>query len=66
MSTTRELLAEAWRTANRCGFARLYDAAYVALAVRTGATLVTLDGRLRAGPASGLVTILGPTELHTR
>ena len=62
-AATEDLLDEAWRVANRCGFARLYDAAYVALAIQRGARLVTLDGRLRTGPASRLAAIVGPTEL---
>lgn len=61
--TGSELLDEAWRIADRCGFARLYDAAYVALALREGATLITLDAALRRGPASRLITILGPSEI---
>jgi predicted nucleic acid-binding protein len=60
---TVELLDEAWDIASRYGFARLYDAAYVALAKRHSATLVTLDARLRRSPASRLATIVGPTEL---
>jgi hypothetical protein len=48
---TRELLDEVWSVASRCGFARLYDAAYVAVALRHTATLVTLD------------RIVGPAEL---
>jgi predicted nucleic acid-binding protein len=61
--TTPDLLDEAWHVADRCGLARLYDAAYVALARLEGATLVTLDAALRAGPAARLVRIVGPTEL---
>ena len=61
--TTTALLDEAWRIADRCGLARLYDAAYVALALAEGATLVTLDAALRRGPAARLVRIVGPTEL---
>jgi predicted nucleic acid-binding protein len=57
------LLHEAWRVADRCGFARLYDAAYVALARARGATLVTLDARLHGSPAAALVRIVGPLEL---
>ncbi len=58
------LLTEAWHVADRCGFARLYDAAYVALARQRSATLVTLDGRLRLSPAATLAPIRGPTELQ--
>lgn len=59
----RDLLDEAWSVASRCGFARLYDAAYVAVALRHGATLVTVDRPLRDGPAGKLVRIVGPAEL---
>ena len=59
----QSFIQDAWRVADRCGFARLYDAAYVALALQTQSTLVTLDAPLRRGPASRLVTILGPAEL---
>lgn len=60
---TQQIVDEAWAVATRCGFARLYDAAYVAVAIRRAATLVTLDAPLRAGPAAKLARIVGPTEL---
>ncbi|TAK21184.1 MAG: PIN domain-containing protein [Chloroflexota bacterium] len=62
---TEELVVEAWSIATKCGFARLYDAAYVALAQVNGVPLVTLDARLRRSPASRLVEIIGPTEVRT-
>ena len=58
------LIEAAWQVADQCGFARLYDAAYVALARLRSATLVTLDARLRASPAGSLVTIIGPADLQ--
>jgi predicted nucleic acid-binding protein len=58
-----DVLDEAWDVSSRCGFARLYDAAYVALAQLRRATLVTLDGRLKNSPASKLVKIVGPADL---
>lgn len=60
--TTADLLAETWRVADRCGSARVYDAAYVALARLQHAPLVTLDRRLQNSPAAKLATIVGPTE----
>ena len=62
-ATTVEALADAWLVASRCGFARLYDASYAALAIRTSATRVTLDDRLRGGPAAKVVRIAGPVDL---
>lgn len=61
--TTSDLMAETWRVADRCGFARVYDAAYVAVARLQDAPLVTLDRRLRNSPAAKLATIVGPTEV---
>lgn len=58
----RQLYDEAWRVAGELGWAKTYDAEYVALARLLGCRLVTLDGRLRRG-ASHLIEIIGPTEL---
>lgn len=58
----RELLTEAWGVADRLGWARTYDAEYVALARRHDCPLVTLDDRLRRG-AGRLVQVLGPGDL---
>ena len=44
------------------GWAKTYDAEYVALASLLGCRLVTVDGRLRRG-ADRLGFVLGPTEL---
>jgi len=41
--------AEAWRIADALGWAKTYDAEYVALAHLLGCRLVTLDTRLRRG-----------------
>jgi PIN domain len=57
------LADEAWMVAERCGFAKVYDAAAVALARLGGCRLVTLDARLARSPAARLATIVGPTEL---
>ncbi len=57
-----ELRREAWRIADQLGWARTYDAEYVALANLLGCRLMTIDGRLRRG-AGHLVQIVGPTEI---
>jgi predicted nucleic acid-binding protein len=56
------LAEEAWRIADELGWAKTYDAEYVALASLLGCRLVTVDGRLRRG-ADRLGFVLGPTEL---
>lgn len=58
----RTLRAEAWRIADQLGWARTYDAEYVALASLLGCRLVTLDGRLRRG-ADRLGFVVTPAEL---
>ena len=57
-----ELHAEAWRVADRLGWAKTYDAEYVALARLLGCRLVTLDARLRRG-ADRLGFVIGPGDL---
>lgn len=54
--------AEAWRIADEFGWAKTYDAEYVALASLLGCRLVTIDGRLRRATAR-LGFVIGPTEL---
>jgi predicted nucleic acid-binding protein len=56
------LVDEAWRVADELGWAKTYDAEYLALARLLRCRLLTLDGRLRRRAAS-LVSIVGPTEL---
>lgn len=53
---------EAWRIADELGWAKTYDANYVALARLLGCKLVTLDARMRRG-AARLGFVIGPTEL---
>jgi predicted nucleic acid-binding protein len=57
-----ELRDRAWSVAERLGWAKTYDAEYVALAELHGVRLLTIDGRLRRG-ASRLIEVVGPTEL---
>lgn len=54
--------AESWRIADELGWARTYDAEYLALAGLLGCRLVTVDGRLRRG-ADRLGFVVGPLEL---
>jgi predicted nucleic acid-binding protein len=56
------LAAEAWHVAVTLGWAKTYDAEYVALARILGARLLTLDARLRRG-AGRLVDVIGPSEV---
>lgn len=58
----RHLLERAWTVADQLGWAKLYDAHYVALAAILEQPLLTVDARLRRG-ASRVVDVLGPTEL---
>lgn len=58
----RGLRDEAWRIAGDMGWAKTYDAEYVALARLLGCRLVTLDARLRRG-AARLGFVIGLDEL---
>jgi predicted nucleic acid-binding protein len=57
-----QLSREAWRIADELGWARTYDAEYVALARSMRCRLLTLDDRLRRG-AGRLVETIGPDQL---
>ena len=61
--TPRRLRREAWRLADKLGWAKTYDAEYVALALLLRCRLFSVDGRLRRG-AGHLVEIIGPDELE--
>ena len=52
----------AWKIADRLGWAKTYDAEYVAVADLLSCRLVTLDARLRRG-AQRLGFVVGPDEL---
>ena len=56
------LAEEAWQVADELGWAKTYDAEYLALARLLRCRLLTLDARLRRR-ASSVVAIVGPTEL---
>jgi predicted nucleic acid-binding protein len=53
---------EAWRVASHLGWAKTYDAEYVALARLTKSALVTVDARL-AAVAGRLVEVQAPGDL---
>jgi predicted nucleic acid-binding protein len=57
-----DLHDEVWRVADEMGWAKTYDAEYVALARLLGCRLVTLDARLRRG-ADRLGFVVAPHEL---
>ncbi len=57
----RRLGETSWRIADELGWAKTYDAEYLALARLRGGKVVTTDGRLLRGAArTGLVTDLAP------
>jgi predicted nucleic acid-binding protein len=56
------LAREAWKVAEELGWAKTYDANYVALARLLKCRLVTLDARMRRGTAR-LGFVIGPTEM---
>jgi predicted nucleic acid-binding protein len=57
-----DLLERAWSIAETLGWAKTYDAEYVALAQILEVPLLTRDGKLYRG-ASGIVDVIGPTQL---
>lgn len=61
-NSPRGLQQEAWRIAEQLGWARTYDAEYVALAKLVDARLLTRDARLKRA-ADHLVEIIDPTQI---
>jgi predicted nucleic acid-binding protein len=57
----RRLYEEAWALAARLGWAKSYDAEYVALARLLNSPLLTKDGRLKRR-AARLAEIIGPKQ----
>jgi len=62
LRTHKRLGPEAWRIADELGWAKTYDAEYVALASLLGCRLVTVDTRLRRATGR-LGYVIGPSEL---
>jgi predicted nucleic acid-binding protein len=58
----RRLGRVAWRIADELGWAKTYDAEYLALAELVGGRVVTVDNRLRRG-ADRLGLVVLPSEL---
>jgi len=56
------LTAEAWNVSDRLGWAKTYDAEYVALARLLRCRLLTTDAKVKAA-ASGLLEVIGPGDL---
>ncbi len=56
------LIEEAWSIADRLGWAKTYDAEYLALASLLRCRLLTTDAKLKAC-GSGVVGVIGPAEL---
>lgn len=56
------LTGEAWAIADRLGWAKTYDAEYIALARMLKCHLVTTDAKLQSA-GSRLIKIIGPTDL---
>jgi predicted nucleic acid-binding protein len=55
-------LRRAWDVALRLGWAKTYDAEYVAVALALGCPILTLDARLQRG-AGHIVRILSPADI---
>ena len=61
--THRQLSARTWSLADSFGWAKTYDAEYVALAMLFGCRLVTTDDRLRRATEK-LGFVVSPSELR--
>lgn len=62
LTTPGDHFERAWAIATRLGWAKTYDAEYIALAEARDVALLSLDERLQRG-AIGIVAIVTPTEL---
>lgn len=62
-----ELAREAWKVADELGWAKTYDANYVALARLLSCKLVTLDARMRRGTrrCRAFSTYFGAIQKHS-
>lgn len=58
----RELYRRAWQIAQQTGWAKTYDAEYVALAQILDCPLITLDARLARGGGQ-VARIVGPADI---
>ena len=56
------LIEEAWRIADRLGWAKTYDAEYLALARLLRCRLLTTDAKLKAS-GSEIANVIGPADL---
>jgi predicted nucleic acid-binding protein len=56
------LTAEAWRLADQLGWAKTYDAEYLALARLMKCGLVTTDAKVKAS-GSRVTNVIGPSDL---
>lgn len=62
VASPRVMGAQAYAVSVTLGWAKTYDAEYVAVAADLDAALVTLDARLAAG-AARLVTVIAPADV---
>lgn len=60
-----DLRSRAWQIADQLGWAKTYDAEYVALAIILNLPILTRDRRLERGGASRLIRLIGPMDLET-
>jgi predicted nucleic acid-binding protein len=58
----KALIDEAWRIADRLGWAKTYDAEYLALARLLRCRLVTADAKLKTA-GSRVANVIGPSDL---
>jgi predicted nucleic acid-binding protein len=58
----KALTAEAWSIADRLGWAKTYDAEYLALARLLRCPLLTTDAKLKSA-GTRVARVIGPTEL---